>query len=212
MDYSVVIVAAGSGSRMNLGYNKVYFPLNENETIIDRTLEVFRNDANCKQIILVTNKENFIRFADQHGGTFTLVDGGETRSESVMNGLCCVLEDYVYIHDGARPYVSQEALKRLNDQLKTEDACMLAVKSIDTVKYVEDGYIVETIDRNKLYKAQTPQAFKTSVLLSVYNKARREGISGTDDASLVERFSDVKIKIVEGEYSNIKITTREDIK
>jgi 2-C-methyl-D-erythritol 4-phosphate cytidylyltransferase len=212
MNYSVIIVAAGSGSRMNLGFNKVYFPLNDKEMIIDRTLNVFRNDKNCKQIILVTNKEYFIKFADQHGGTFTLVDGGATRSESVCNGLHCVLEDYVYIHDGARPYVTLDALNRLNKRLEIDDACMLAVKSIDTIKHVEDGYVVKTVDRNKLYKAQTPQAFKTSLLLNVYNQARRAGTICTDDASVVERFSDVKVRIVEGEYSNIKITTKDDIK
>lgn len=212
MNYSVVIVAAGSGSRMNLGYNKVYFPLNDKELVIDRTLNIFRKDKNCKQIVLVTNKEYFIKFADQHEGTFTLVDGGITRSESVSNGLHCVLEDYVYIHDGARPFVSLDSLNRLNKQLETYDACILAVKSIDTVKYVEDDYIVKTIDRNKLYKAQTPQAFKTTLLFDAYNQARKAGVDCTDDANVVERFSDVKVKIVEGEYSNIKITTMNDIK
>lgn len=212
MNYSVVIVAAGSGSRMNLGYNKVYYPISENEMIIDRTLNIFRNDSKCKQIILVTNKEYFIKFHNQHSGDFTLVDGGRNRSESVMNGLTCAVEDYVYIHDGARPFVSEDELQRLNEALETDDACMLAVKAVDTVKYVEDGYIVKTIDRDKLYRAQTPQAFRTSLLFDVYNKAFRVGVTGTDDANLVEQFSDTKVRIVEGEYSNIKITTPDDLK
>ena len=116
------------------------------------------------------------------------------------------------IHDGARPFLSQDLLDSIKNTLTTEDACLLMVPCKDTIKKVIDGYVETTYDRSTLMAAQTPQAFKTDLILSCTKKAMEENYTGTDDASLVEKYSDVKVKAVEGSYANIKITTIEDLR
>jgi len=116
------------------------------------------------------------------------------------------------VHDGARPYLDEKSLKRIKKALKTDDAVLLSVPCKDTIKKVgEDGYIELTYDRGTLCAAQTPQAFRTDLLLECMKKAEAEKFTGTDDCSVVETFSDVRIKTVEGSYANIKITTPEDM-
>ncbi|NCB33960.1 MAG: 2-C-methyl-D-erythritol 4-phosphate cytidylyltransferase [Erysipelotrichia bacterium] len=210
MQYSALIVAAGSGSRMGLGYNKVYYRCADGRTILEHTIEVFRRDRDCVQIIAVSDPQDFhehIKSAD-----VTAVPGGSTRQESVSHGLAEVAADYVFIHDGARPYLDQASLDAMKKALQTEDAACLMVKVKDTIKQVEDGYIASTPDRSKLWAAQTPQAFRTSLLKECMKAAETEGWTGTDDCSLAERYSAVRIKVVEGSYGNYKITTPEDLR
>ena len=155
-------------------------------------------------------------FLEMHNGVIdqriTLVQGGSTRQESVYHGLVKVKNSYVMIHDGARPFLNQDLLDSIKNTLTTEDACLLMVPCKDTIKKVIDGYVETTYDRSTLMAAQTPQAFKTDLILSCTKKAMEENYTGTDDASLVEKYSDVKVKAVEGSYANIKITTIEDLK
>jgi len=212
MKYSALIVAAGAGKRMNLGYNKVYHKLEDGDRIIDKTIKTFKEDDDCKQIIVVTNKDNFYQLKDYYSGEFILVEGGSTRSESVFNGLKAVSQEYVFVHDGARCYLNNNNLSDLKTCLKKEDACILAVKAVDTIKRVKDGYIEETIDRNQIYYAQTPQAFKFDLLYNSYIEANRKNLNFTDDASLVEGVSACRIKVVIGSYANKKITTINDLK
>jgi len=212
MKYSALIVAAGAGKRMNLGYNKVYHQLEDGDRIIDKTIKTFKEDDDCKQIIVVTNKDNFYQLKDYYSGEFILVEGGSTRSESVFNGLKAVSQEYVFVHDGARCYLNNNNLSDLKTCLKKEDACILAVKAVDTIKRVKDGYIEETIDRNQIYYAQTPQAFKFDLLYNSYIEANRKNLNFTDDASLVEGVSACRIKVVIGSYANKKITTINDLK
>ncbi len=210
MQYSALIVAAGSGSRMGLGYNKVYYRCADGRTILEHTLDVFRNDSDCIQIIVVSDPDDFheqIKSED-----VTVVQGGSTRQESVSHGLTKVIADCVFIHDGARPYLDQKNLDDLKNALLKEDAACLMVKVKDTIKVVEDGYIKSTPDRSSLWAAQTPQVFRTSLLKDCMQRAEAEGWTGTDDCSLIERYSDTGIKVVEGSYSNYKITTPEDLK
>lgn len=210
MNYCALIVAAGQGSRMNLGYNKVFYKFKDGETILAKTINVFKKDPRCKQIVVVTNGENFKRI--KQSGNLVIVGGGSSRQESVMNGLKCVVEQYVYIHDGARPFINQECLDRINDTLHHTDACLLTVPCKDTIKIVEDGICKETLDRSKLVHAQTPQAFKTSLIWKAYKKAFADNIQGTDDATLVEKCLAYPVTSVMGSYENIKITTIDDIK
>jgi len=212
MNYSVLIVAAGSGQRMGLGYNKVFYPLKEGVTVLQKTLRIFIEDKRCKQVVLVMGKEDLPRAVEENGTKKILyVLGGETRQESVFNGLMAVSEPQVLIHDGARPFLKQESLELLLTTLESEKACILAVPVKDTIKEVEDGYIVKTPPRKQLVQAQTPQAFETCLILDCYKKARKEKTEVTDDAQVIEMFSTIKIKIVEGDYGNIKITTMEDL-
>ena len=214
MKYTALIVAAGSGTRMKLGYNKVYAKLKDGRSILEHTMAVFENDEDCGQIIIVTDAGDYCEHIRKEfwPGKITLVKGGDTRQESVMNGLAAVLSDYVMIHDGARPFVSKESLQAVKDALQSEDACLLMVPCKDTIKEVRDGYVVQTYERASLMAAQTPQAFRTDLIRSCMQKALANGFTGTDDASLVEEFSDTKVKAVEGDYGNIKITTPEDMK
>lgn len=212
MNYSALICAAGSGTRMHLGYNKVYAKLENGLTILDTTISVFENDADCTQIVVVTDPKTFQDNYKINSNKIVVVEGGATRQESVYHGLLSVKNDYVLIHDGARPYLTTQNLQDIKETLEYEDACLLMVPCKDTIKRVINGYVETTYDRSTLMNAQTPQAFKTSLIVECTKQAIQDDFVGTDDASLVEKYSDVKVKAVEGNYSNIKITTIEDLK
>jgi 2-C-methyl-D-erythritol 4-phosphate cytidylyltransferase len=211
MNYSVIIAAGGNGGRMGLSYNKMFYTLSNGHTILQTSVNLFKNDENCKQIIIATNPDDMHRLSNIHGGRIVIVNGGKTRQESVFNGLMAVNQAVVLVHDGARPWCTQEAIDDLLKAMRTEDAAILAVPEIETVKVVENGYITQTISRDHLMHAQTPQAFNTEILVKAHHKAISEHFNATDDAQLIERFTDLKIKIVEGNYSNIKITTMNDV-
>ena len=204
MQYSALIVAAGSGTRMKLGYNKVYAKLPDGTTILDKTLSVFLNDSDCA--------EHFEKVHGRKDGRVVFACGGATRQDSVYNGLRAVLADIVFVHDGARPFLEKESLEKLKKTMETEKAALLCVPCKDTVKNVKDRYVVETYDRSTLQCAQTPQAFETDLLLTCMHKAKEDHFIGTDDTSLVEKYSNVRVAVVEGKYSNYKITTPEDIR
>ena len=213
MKYSTVIVAAGKGERMKLGFNKVYAKLEDGRTILENAMDIFLADEDCVQIVLVTDAMDYYHnVKGRWPGEIMLVRGGDTRQQSVSNGLDAVIGEYVMIHDGARPFLDRESLQRLKVTLETEDAALLCVPCKDTIKVVHDGYITETPDRSTLMNAQTPQAFRTELLRKCMDQAARDGWTGTDDTSLVERYSATKVKAVMGSYANIKITVPEDMK
>lgn len=212
MKYSALVVAAGSGSRMKLGYNKVYMRLSDGKCLLDKTLSVFMDDPDCTQIVVVTDPAMFRQeIGEKTVGKVVVARGGETRQESVHNGLMAVLEETVFVHDGARPFLKKEVLERLKGTMETEDAALLMVPCKDTIKRVIGGYVEETYDRSTLMCAQTPQAFRTSVLISCMDQAVLDGWTGTDYASVVEKYSNVRVAAVEGDYANLKVTTPEDI-
>lgn len=212
MEYSVVIVAAGSGARMNLGYNKVYYKIN-GVPILQMAMSLFIWDEDCKQIVVVTDNHDYrTHIKDNAKGKVVIAKGGETRQDSVANGLEAVICDKVMIHDGARPYLDEETLMAVKRELETEEAVCVMVPCTDTIKKVEEGYIVETIPRNTLMAAQTPQAFSTDLIRTCMKRAQEDHFIGTDDCSLVEKYSTTPIKIVEGTFENKKITTLEDLK
>ena len=214
MEYSALIVAAGQGRRMNLGYNKVFYTFADGKNVLEKTMSIFEADSRCKQIVIVTQREDYVRCMRNRTqrGNVVFVEGGITRQESVFNGLMAVSEDYVLIHDGARPFLEQECLDRLCQCLSEHDACLLTVPCKDTIKVIEDGKIKETPNRSQLVQAQTPQAFKTSLILRAYRKARQEKVQATDDAQVVELLTGEAVYAVLGSYKNIKITTQEDLR
>lgn len=212
MNYSVIIAAAGKGTRMGLKYNKMFLPIDGGKTILEKTLSIFVDDPRCQQIIIVTNPEDIAKMIDRYQeGRITYVMGGKTRQESVYHGLMAVKGDIVFVHDGARPWLPLSDINNLLEAMKTEKAAILGVKVVQTIKEVHHGYIKKTIPRQNIYQAQTPQAFETKLLIECHQKAEKVNFHATDDAQLVENFSNVPIKMVEGSYSNVKITTIHDL-
>ena len=198
MNYSAIVLCAGKGSRSGLTYNKMLYRF-KNKTVYEMTMDIFLNDERCKQIVVVTKEEELDDF------------GGKERQDSVYNGLQVVKEDYVLIHDGARPYLKKENIDDILECLNKNNACLLVVPVKDTIKVCMDGNIVKTLPREQLVQAQTPQAFKTELIKRCYQKGKDQNYIATDDASLVEYFENIEVKAVLGSYSNIKITTPDDL-
>lgn len=212
MEYTALIVAAGSGSRLGLGYNKLLYKFENGQTILEKTVQIFMRDERCKQIVVVSSGNDMEIFTKLcSAGNVVFVLGGDTRQQSVYNGLKAVKEDYVLIHDGARPWLSLDCINRILVTLETEDACLLTVPVKDTIKEVKDGFVTQTYIRSNLKQAQTPQAFLTKLILIGYQQAMKKQIIATDDAQIIELCCDVKIKEVEGCYDNIKVTTMDDL-
>lgn len=213
MKYTALIVAAGSGSRMGLGYNKMLYQFDNGKTILETTVDIFLHDSRCEQVVVVGSEqdiEQYQKLLINDRITFTI--GGKTRQESVYYGLLKTTMPYVLIHDGARPWLRMDCIDRLLECLKTQEACLLMVPAKDTIKQVENGKVVKTLQRSLLWQAQTPQAFSTELILKCHELAIEKQLEATDDAQLVELCSDVDVHVVEGSYENLKVTTIEDIR
>lgn len=215
---SAVIVAAGRGTRMNMDINKVYVEV-YGKPILARTIQVFEKCSYIDEIILVVGSQELIHckqnVIDFYGFTKVkaLVCGGEERQNSVYNGILEVSEDcdIVLIHDGARPFVTEDNIIDSIDAAYEYGAASVAVPVKDTIKVSDtEDFASETLDRSKLWSIQTPQAFRYGVIAQAHERAVKEGFMGTDDAVLVERMGQ-KMKLVPGNYYNIKITTKEDL-
>lgn len=205
--YSAIILAAGSGSRMAANQNKIFLKLGD-KAIFEYALELFLSDPDCHDILLVGKPEEQAYFSKFLSSTVRFVSGGAERQDSVRHALAKVTSDFVMIHDGARPFVT---LTHLNS-LKAYDNAILAVPVKDTIKQVTQQHqINQTVPRQDLWAAQTPQFFETAMIQKVHHTANLENFLGTDDASLVEKYADDLVKIVTGSYENIKITTPEDL-
>ena len=213
MKYSVCLLAAGRGSRTNLSYNKVFYKLTEDCTILDQSLSIFLNDVDCEEIILTcaAHEEEYMNSLYHKYDRVHIVVGGDTRQDSVSRALDQVHSAKVFIHDAARPFLKKEHLEALKQTMETEQACLLMVPSVDTVKVVEDGYVKQTLDRSILYQAQTPQCFDTELIRHCHALAKQEGVVLTDDAHVVEKYSSIPIKAVLGDSSNKKVTLPSDL-
>lgn len=215
--YAGIILAAGSGSRMHSDIPKQYIEIN-GKPLIYYTLETFEHSV-VDEIVLVVRPgdEEYVQreIVDKYGFSkvSSIVCGGNTRTDSVLNGIRASKAEFVLIHDGARCLVSENLIERMAEAV-LETSCIAAVPSKDTVKIVKDGLVVETPKRENLYIVQTPQAFNRNNLLKAYaeldklsDEKRR---SLTDDAMIMEN-ARKPVRIVAGEYSNIKVTTPEDL-
>ncbi len=201
----VIIVAGGSSSRMK-GLNKLLLDVS-GKSLIETTVSRFMRD-DIDGIFLVSSDENIIEKVKPYKKVMGIAPAGGERSESVINGLKLVPSDsFVMIHDGARPFVSDETIEKCIVEAKKGTSFVVGVYSNDTVKYVEDGVVKETIDRRNVFLAHTPQGFPVEELRAAY----KAGLTGTDDAYVMERYG-VKVKAVEGNRDNVKITTREDLR
>ena len=174
----------------------------------------FLEDNRCKQIIVVT-KENEIEDIKKlvSDSRIEYVFGGQERQDSVYEGLQKVKEDYVFIHDGARPFITEEILERGMFGVQETGACVVGMPSKDTVKLSdEEGYVKETPNRKCVWTIQTPQIFLYSLIREAHDSIRQKDMSKiTDDAMVVEQETGAKVALAEGSYQNIKITTPEDL-
>jgi 2-C-methyl-D-erythritol 4-phosphate cytidylyltransferase len=203
MKVAVIIAAGGSGKRM--GRPKQFLPL-AGKAVVEWTIEVFRKIKVVGQIVLAVPEDDLER-AKNLG--VTVVAGGEERGDSVKNGLKAVAfdTDIVMIHDGARPLITPDIIEKAISEAKEYGAAIVGVPVKDTIKRVGDDLIIkDTVDRQALWSAQTPQVFKYEIITRAYAKKG----SATDDAKLVEDLG-IKVKMVMGSYENIKITTPEDL-
>jgi 2-C-methyl-D-erythritol 4-phosphate cytidylyltransferase len=213
----VVIVAAGRGSRMGTAESKQYLEVG-NKPILVHTLELFQGIDEIADIVLVVGSADVQRctaYVDKYRLTKVLavISGGEERQDSVRMGLNLLPEavSWVLVHDGVRPFAAREHVVACLREAQRMDAAVLAVPVKDTIKVVDAEHrIASTPERKSLWAIQTPQAFRLSVLREAHERAVLEGFIGTDDAMLVERIGR-EVKVVEGDYYNIKITTPEDL-
>lgn len=210
-----VIVAAGRGTRMGTKESKQYLPIN-GKPILVYTLEAFEKTVEVSVVVLVVGQEDIVHcqsYIEKYGLTkiSAIVAGGTSRQGSVYEGLQYLDTEWVIVHDGVRPFVSAESIIDCWRAAEQYGAAVIAVPVKDTIKIADEaGMVQRTPDRNSLWAIQTPQAFRRSDLVTAHRKAVIDGYEGTDDASLMER-SGMPVRIVEGDYGNIKITTPEDL-
>lgn len=217
-DYELILLAAGQGKRMRGNRNKVWLSL-LGKPLIERALHTFLTDPCCVHIIVTVNSDEIemleelieMQFPDRQK-PISVVVGGSERQYSSYNGLQFLKypdTGYVMIHEAARPFLSQASIDQLNEQMQQTGAAILAVSPKDTIKQVVDSEIAQTIPRETVWQAQTPQAFRSQLVKEAHEKAQQDHFFGTDDASMVERIFS-HIRIVPGDYFNLKMTTPED--
>ena len=220
-----VVLAAGSGSRMKSDVKKQYLDIG-GKPLIYYSLKAFE-ESPVDDIVLVVSRGDveFVRseIVEKFGfdKVKATVEGGLYRYHSVRLGLMAAEDDYDYafIHDGARPFLTKDIILRALDGARNYGACVVGMPVKDTIKICDEvGFAVSTPNRDRTWMIQTPQTFSFKLIKDLYMRLDREeekliakGVNITDDAMVVEYFTDRKVKLVEGSYNNIKITTPEDI-
>ena len=216
--YAAIVLAAGSGKRMNSKVHKQYLII-QDRPVLYYSLKAFEDSA-VDEIVLVVGKgeEEFCRkeIVDKYGisKVKAIVEGGKERYHSVFEGLKQTSDaDYVLIHDGARPFVNQKIIRRCMLEVPEYQACVVGMPVKDTIKIADDGgYAKQTPDRKNVWMIQTPQTFSYALIYEAYEEMlKTEDAAITDDAMVLERTKGKKSKLIEGSYRNIKITTPEDL-
>lgn len=213
-----VLVAAGRGTRAGLDANKVFYPV-EGRSPLSRCLDAIAQTGLYEGIVLVLAKDDFLAYralAEREGAcplVKSVVAGGKTRQESVFAGLKVVPEsvEWVSIHDAARPFAGEALFRATLDAARETGSGVISTDVTDTVKRVEEGRAVETLDRERLRAVQTPQSFRREEILRAHMAALADGFAGTDDASLYEReFGSATLVTADGARENVKLTHRGD--
>ncbi len=213
-----IIPAGGAGKRLGLEVAKQYLLLDSSPMLV-HTLRVFQMTEMVSAVVLVVPKEDEAsvqkQIVEKYGLTkvISIVAGGRERQDSVRNGLQAVPGtcDVVIVHDGVRPFVTPDMVRRVVAAAAEYGAASIGVPAKDTIKETTvENIVTTTLPRQNLWQTQTPQAFRYDVLCRAYAEAQRDHFYGTDDASLVER-TGVKVRMVNGSHENIKITTPEDL-
>lgn len=213
----VIIVAAGTGSRMKASINKQFIKLNDKE-IITYTIDKFYNNKNINDIVIVVKEDEAEFFKKEildkyNFNNIKIAYGGKERQDSVYNGIKVLDKNckYVLVHDGARPFVNEDIINRSLEEVQKYKSVVVGVPVKDTIKVVNNNNdIVDTPNRSTLWSVQTPQTFDYNVIKRAYEDAFDNNFYGTDDAMLVERLG-YTVKMIYGSYNNIKVTTPEDI-
>ena len=207
---SVIITAGGSSTRFQ-GQNKLLYEI-EGKPVISYSVDLFNSLDFIDEIILSANESIIPTLSEMFSNyeKVRIVTGGSTRQQSVFNGLIhCSSPEFVIIHDGARPFIKANNIINCLNKARNVGAAIVAVRTVDTIKVVDEyGIISSTPDRNSLWNAQTPQIFKYDTILDLHEKYSKSNF--TDDAMLFE-MENLPVAVSEGEYSNIKITTIEDV-
>ena len=222
---AAVVLAAGSGKRMNAGVKKQYMEI-AGRPVLYYSLKAFE-ESFIDEIVLVVSQDEIEQVQESYVNRYgfqkisRIVAGGKERYHSVAYGLQAVRQDcdFVFIHDSARPMLTQEILQRVYRAVQEEEASVVGVPSKDTVKIAdEQGYVSVTPNRSLVWNVQTPQVFSYPLVHSAYEELLQKeqellasGVQITDDAMVVEHLAHHKVKLVEGSYENIKITTPEDV-
>ena len=215
---SCILVAAGSGSRMGKGISKQFIHIGQ-MPMLSRTIKAFESCEGINEIIVVMNKSDIERCQSEIIGPYSfkkvaaVIEGGQTRQESGYRGICSASKraDIIIVHDGARPFVDNETIMKGISAAAEYGASCAAVPAKDTIKQADvEGFVLKTPDRSSLWQVQTPQTFRYNILKEAHERAIEQGFTGTDDSMLVERMG-YKLKLVEGDYFNIKITTDADL-
>ena len=214
---TAVIVAAGKGKRMGTEISKQFLPLGGKE-ILAHTVEKFEKAEKIRDIILVTGADSLQdvqEMAQEYGWKkiVFIVAGGKERQDSVWNGLQAVSADteIVLIHDGVRPFVTEDILNLSIETALEMGGCVAGVPAKDTIKVCDgENIAIATPDRSTLWQIQTPQTFCKELITKAYEQAKEDGFVGTDDASFAEHCG-YPVKVIMGSYRNIKITTKEDL-
>ena len=216
---TAIVLAAGQGKRMGTKIQKQFLEI-QGRPILYYSLYAFQNSEIIDDIILVTSEglEEYCKemFVDKYNLTKVskIVCGGAERYHSVWHGLKEIQDvGYVFIHDGARPFVNDTILHRAYDAVSQYKACVVGMPVKDTIKIAgEDGFAKETPNRSLVWAVQTPQVFDVALIKEAYSKLMEcDDIPVTDDAMVAEQMLGTKVKLVEGSYENIKITTPEDL-
>jgi len=229
MTVAVIFPAAGLGTRMGrfsperAGTSRKQFMLLEGSPILLHTVRKFAASERVTDIVVAVRQEDIewvrdMLAAEIHGKRLKVVEGGNSRQESVQHGLDALDAgtDLVAVHDAVRPFVDLETIHKVFDEAASTGAAIVGVVPVDTVKQVSRAQdtvakVRGTIPRDKLVLAQTPQVFRYDLLRQAFEAARRDDFSGTDEASLVERLEQVEVSVVLGSDRNIKITKPSDM-
>ena len=216
---TAIVLAAGQGKRMHSKIQKQFLE-KQGYPVLYYSLRFFQESPLIQDIILVTGedalsycKEEIVK---KYGFTkvSNVIAGGKERYDSVYAGLCACKDcRYVLIHDGARPFITEEIIERGLEKVKETGACVVGMPSKDTIKLSDaEGYVKETPDRKCVWTIQTPQIFSYALIREAHDSIRKKDMSKiTDDAMVIEQETGVKVALAEGSYQNIKITTPEDL-
>ncbi|MGQ8366269.1 2-C-methyl-D-erythritol 4-phosphate cytidylyltransferase [Glaciecola sp. 1036] len=213
--YTAVIPAAGIGTRMQSQIPKQYLKVAD-KYLIEYCIDTFLQHPKIEQIIVVIHPEDktFSQLSVATNSQVHVVIGGAERADSVLAGIeyakTTLNSEWVLVHDAARPGLSMEAISRLIDQVKNTDGGILALPATDTIKQSHDGSVDKTLDRNRIWMAQTPQMFKTQALHNAISQALALNIMITDEASAME-IQGIDVKLVVGEAANMKVTQPQDL-
>jgi 2-C-methyl-D-erythritol 4-phosphate cytidylyltransferase len=216
-NYSVVIPAAGTGTRFGADVPKQYVGIN-GRPVLQHTIEFFLSLPFVGKIFVALNHNDthWLSLPFIEDGRVVALEGGETRAHSVLNALTKIstiepAEHWVLVHDACRPYISLDEVQRLvNLAIKSDVGGLLAIPSTDTLKRVQDGLVMETVSRETIWRAQTPQMFRLGMLRDALTKALVANFAVTDEASAIE-YVGLQPIVVEGSVNNKKITFSEDV-